>query len=448
MSFGVVLIIYNLLFPIAVLIGLPTYLVKMIKRGNYGRDFWQRFGFYSNEAKKRLSGEAPIWVHAVSVGEVIIAQKLIRDLRAQAPEIPIVLSCTTSTGRELADKSAESIGYIAVYNPLDFPLVVASAFRNIRPRQIVLVEAEMWPNFLWWAKKRAIPVTLANARLSPRSERRYAKFRALTKPLFERLDQVLVPTEPDIERWTKLGVSPEKITCTGSIKYDQEGMPDPAEKVREFQQLLERVRGDQTGPVILAGSTHAGEEAFIGEVVLELQKTAPDIFYVVVPRHWERGKTVAKDLESAGFAPILKTEFEPENQAKSTNNKPTALIVNTTGELSAWYHLADIVLIGKSFLAEGGQNPIEPLLAGKPSVVGPNMQNFAALTEKLLAVDGCVMAEGASGLVVALQQLLADSDRRAQLAANGRGILAPDQGASERSAGEILAFADGKNITE
>lgn len=435
MSFRAVRILYNCLLPMAFLLAAPGYLIKMVKRGNYGPNFGQRFGFYSKAARARLLTEQrPIWVHAVSVGETLVAHKLIRELRAQAPDIPIVLSSTTSTGHQLAHKHAAALGYTPIYNPLDFPPCVEAAFRLVCPRQIVLVEAEFWPNFLAAAKRDNVPVTLVNARLSPRSEARYRKFSPLTKPLFAQLDRVLVQAEPDITRWAELGVDRQKITCAGSIKFDYEGLPDPKAQVARLRQLLAKLRGGATGPVVLAGSTHPGEEKFIGEAFLELKKTVPNAYLVVVPRHFERADAVVRDLRSAGFAPVLKTRSADLDQR---TGEP-CLIVDTTGELQAWYHLADVVLIGKSFLADGGQNPVEPLIAGKPVIMGPNMQNFAPFVAKLVAAGGCIQLANPGELVAALQQLLEHPTRRAEIVANGLALLSPDQGSSRRVAALIL----------
>ncbi|MEM7010801.1 MAG: 3-deoxy-D-manno-octulosonic acid transferase [Verrucomicrobiota bacterium] len=437
MSFRAVLIIYNILLPIAFLLAIPAYVIKMFRRGGYGRDFAQRFGFFRQETRDQLTGPQPIWIHAVSVGEIMIAHKLIRALREAESKIPIVLSCTTSTGRAIAEKHADQFGYTSIYNPFDFSPVVTAVFRKIKPKRLVLVEAEMWPNLLNIAKKHGIPIILVNARLSPRSERRYQKFSSLTSPLFGQLDGVQVQVEEDIDRWANLGVVRDRIRMTGSIKSDQSGLPDISQKIAELRQLLNQVRGDRIGPVVLAGSTHADEEAFIGQAIQKAADDHPGVFYVVAPRHAERSNTVAKDLKSIGYDPVLKTDSPSSDLAAS------CLIVNTTGELNAWYHLADIVLVGKSFLAEGGQNPIEPLVAGKPVITGPNMQNFAAFMKKLVAAEGGIQLSDSAELETTLQQLLNNPDQAAKLVANGTAVLAPDQGAASRSAVLILGAEQG-----
>ncbi len=212
----------------------------------------------------------------------MLAHKLIRALRQQAPGQPIVLSCTTSTAQALAQKNVQ-LGYTAIYNPFDLPGPVRRAFRQIRPRLIVLIEAEIWPNLLWQAKREDVPIVLANARLSPRSERRFRRFSGLTRPLFQRLNLAMAQTRADVARIAGLGVKRDRIVHTGSIKFDQEGLPDPAPQVAEFRHLLDRLRDGKTGEVILAGSTHDGEEKAIAQAYLNLKPHHPNAYLVVVP---------------------------------------------------------------------------------------------------------------------------------------------------------------------
>ncbi|MEM1295755.1 MAG: 3-deoxy-D-manno-octulosonic acid transferase [Verrucomicrobiota bacterium] len=434
MSFRAVVAIYNLILPLAMVLAAPGYFLKMVRRGGFLRDFGQRFGFYSRAAKRSLFSDPPIWIHAVSVGEVLLAHKLIRALRESAPDLPLVLSCTTSTGYALAKKSAD-LGYAAIYNPIDLSGPTRRAFQQIKPRLLVLIEAEIWPNLLWHAKRNGVPVLLANARLSPRSEKRFRKFGALTRPMFAQLDRVLAQSERDLLRIEGLGVNREKILSTGSIKFDQQGLPDVTGQVEEFQKLLNRLRNGREGEVVLGGSTHSGEEKHIGSAFLKLKAEHPSAFLVVVPRHAERAAEVVSDLKSISLAPVLKTELE---EAIPEISEQTCLVVNTTGELRAWYFLASIVLIGKSFLAEGGQNPVEPLAAGKPVIMGPNMQNFAEFVERMVESGACVQLSDSRELEAALIQLVESEEQRRSLIQNVDEVLGPDQGAATRSATEIL----------
>ena len=228
---------YNLLFPIGLLLFLPGYLVKMTRRGNYREKFGQRLGFYDDKLRDRLIGKRVTWMHAVSVGEVAVALKLAARLKELDPELFCVLTTTTTTGFTFASK--ESPDWIEVmYNPIDFWPVTRRAFNVIRPTRLILIEAEIWPNLVAEARRRAVPIALANARLSPRSERRFRKFRFLVASIFRQLDLVCVPEQEDVDRWIALGVLPDRIVRTGNIKYDAEGAKPDAHRPRAVLESL------------------------------------------------------------------------------------------------------------------------------------------------------------------------------------------------------------------
>ena len=383
-----VLLIYNLLLPLALLVGLPRYLIKAIQRGGARKNFAQRFGRYDQALLDRWQqeGSQRTWIHAVSVGEVLVGLKVIQAFLDADPELRLVLSTTTPTGYRLAkDECPNSV--CVIYNPVDLPWVVRGALNRIQPDHLILVEAEVWPNLVYQAQSRGVKVSLVNARLSGRSERRFNKFGALTRPLFGMLDCVCVQFERDIVRWEGLGVKADRIHETGSIKYDEEEQEKPVEQIAEMEKVLRNLGVDPDQPILLAGSTHAGEEALIGTVYQKVCEAVPGLVCLVVPRHVERAAEVVKDLEAIGLHPQLRTECGENSSQKepvSDSGKSCCLLVNTTGELRAWYHLASVVVIGKSFLGKGGQNPVEPIMAGKAVITGPHMENFKAVMNQLL----------------------------------------------------------------
>ena len=310
------------------------------------------------------AADKPVWIHAVSVGEVLIALKLIREMRRQAPGIDVVLSTTTSTGFTLANEKAKDAGEGApltvIYNPVDFRSIVRRVMRRIDPRMLVLVEAEVWPNLVARAKRTGVPIALVNARLSDRSEQRFRKVAGLVRPVFAQLDLALVQDGRDVERIAMLGVRRECIECVGSVKFDPQGTVKPEAQVEEFTELLSSSFGGRLAgrKILLAGSTHDGEEALLGGVYRELLVHRPEVFYIVVPRHFERAESVKAQLESDGLHPVLRSRL-----GEPVADEVDCVIVDSTGELHAWYYLADLVVIGKSFLSTGGQNPVEAVLA-------------------------------------------------------------------------------------
>ena len=417
-------ILYNLAFPFVLLALLPSFLFRMLKRGKYRHKFGQRFGIYSSRVRRKLSRGGWTWVHAVSVGEVLIALKFIREMRNRDPQLPVVLSTTTSTGYALASK--ESGDYLeAIYNPLDFFWTVRRAVRLIRPRRLILVEAEVWPNLTAEAKAQGATLALVNARLSTRSESRYRAVRLLAAPIFNQLDLLCIQEPADARRWQGLGVATRKILCTGSIKFDDQ--MDEGRVFQDFRKVLATLGVGESAPIIVAGSTHSGEESLMGEIVIRLKRQFPDLFYVVVPRHAERWKEVREQLEKLGLSVALRTHDN------ASPNKPDTLLVNTTGELRDWYDQATVVFIGKSLAAHGGQNPAEAVAAGKPVIFGPNMENFSSLAAQLVRGGGALQVSNAGELEEQLAKLLSHTEKRSQLAASGAQCLLAHSGATART---------------
>ncbi|MEI6277797.1 MAG: 3-deoxy-D-manno-octulosonic acid transferase [Verrucomicrobiae bacterium] len=414
-------LVYNLVFPLVLVLMLPGFLVRMVKRGKYRHKFWQRFGIYSPRVLEKIRGGGRTWVHAVSVGEVLIALKLIQVLRQADPGRAFVLSTTTSTGFQLAAR-AKSQWLEPVYNPLDFYFSARRAVRTIRPEMLILIEAEVWPNIVCEARAAGAKVALVNARLSLRSEKRFRAARWITAPVFNRLDLLCLQEPDDIARWTALGVDRHRLTVTGSIKFDDDAVRSP----RDFRPVLRALGVPDGAPVLLGGSTFEGEEAVLASVFSALRKSRPDLFLILVPRHFERAANVASQLEKSGLRVARRTQPAPES-------RPDLLLVDTTGELRDWYACATVVFVGKSLCAKGGQNPAEPVAAGVPVVFGPNMQNFATLAGQFLRHGGAVGVRDEPSLRAAIGRLLDDPRLRAKMTGQAARCLAVHRGATART---------------
>ncbi len=445
MPLGIALLLYNLLLPVVLLCSLPGYIVKMIRRGGYAGHFRERLGIYPDAVRDRLEAmdDAPLWIHAVSVGEVLIAVKLIAELRRQSPALPLVISTTTSTGHAVA---LERLGDVAVviYNPLDFRWIVRLALSRVAPRKLVLVEAEVWPNLVNLARRRGIEVSVVNARLSERSGHRFVRFGAVVRPVFAMLDRVYIAFERDRVRFIAIGVRSEAIELMGSIKYDP-GDPGGRPALADvFQSALTRLWGGKKRRVFLAGSTHNGEERLLGEVFLRLREREPDLFFIAVPRHFERSAEVVGVLREIGLHPFRRTEMDTQvdgagDPGSGEQDAFDCLVVDSTGELQAWYCLADVVVIGKSFLSRGGQNPVEPILAGKPVFYGPEMGNFPVLAETLHEAGGACQVADVEGLFEAVAATLQAPEEASRMVARAREVLAVHEGATVRTAAALLA---------
>ncbi|WP_395748538.1 3-deoxy-D-manno-octulosonic acid transferase [Prosthecobacter sp.] len=433
------LTLYNLALPLGLVLMLPGAFIKMRRRNGRWQDLAQRIGFFPNETQEAINAlpqRERLWVHAVSVGEVGVAKKLISRLIKTQSDLGIVLSTTTPTGYALAEELAalHAGRVVAIYSPLDLPGVGRLMLERIQPTQLVLVEAEVWPNLTASAYRLGIPVSLVNARLSPRSARRYHKFRALIGPIFGMLKQVLVQEPDDVARWQGFGVEPERIHLTGSIKYDPEGAAVPDLKMAELRMILTTngISSPET-PILLAASTHAGEELEIARVFLRLREKVRGLALLIVPRHVERRTEICEALRTVGITPVLRSQWGTLFEANHS-----VMIIDTTGELAAWQHFASIVVIGKSFLAEGGQNPAEAALAKKPVLFGPHMENFSPLVDLLLKKGGAQQVASFAELESACLALLQDKEKASRMAQAGHEALKTHEGATMRSVERLL----------
>lgn len=410
------LLLYNLLLPVFLIISIPGYLIKMKKRGGFGTGLSERFGIYGKPAKDEPKGG--LYVHAVSVGEVFIALKFIREWCKTHSE-PVILATSTATGHQVA-RDAALPKVRPLYSPLDVPGLSGRCLKRFEPKAVVLIEAELWPNFAEACHRRRIPMVMLNARLSPRSEGRYARVRGITRLLFERLTALGAQNENDKGRFARIGVNPDIITAPGSIKFDVMG--DAPQSLREdFRTILDTLRGNRK--VVLAASTHAGEEALIATAIREA-----GAFPLIVPRHAERRPQVVADLQQAGFTPLLRTAGDLPADIPAN----ACYVADTTGELRDWTALADAVVIGKSFLAKGGQNPVEAIAARKPVITGPDMTNFADLVALLRADDAIVCCE-ATELAGEITRALDGSEETTARVERAFNALHVHSGATHRS---------------
>ena len=427
--------IYNLFWPIGLLFFLPSYLVKMIRRGGYGEKFGQRLGIYDCEVCVRLSKQKPTWLHAVSVGEVNVALKLANSLRALEPALHCVLTTTTTTGFALANKNAPAWIEV-IYTPLDYWPIMRRAFAVIRPTRIVLVEAEVWPNLVALAHERRIPTILVNARLSPRSERRFRRFRFFVAPTFRLLDLVCAQEPDDVDRWVAIGVARDRIRAVGSIKYDPNGRDHRAE-AQENTRITSVSDADRQRPVLFGGSTHRGEEEILARVFLRLRQQFSSLRLFIAPRHVERLREIRAQLAALPLRVALASEVVRQLPDESDAD---CILLDTTGELQRWYGIATIVFVGKSLTAQGGQNPVEPIMAGKPVVFGPHMENFATLAKALVLKKGAIQVRDADSLEMTIAGLLRDGDARERLLENALDVLSKHYGATARAAALIHRF--------
>lgn len=427
-------LLYQLLFPVFFLVSAPYYFWKMWRRGGWRRGFGERFGNHEESKRRAFGSGRTLWLHAVSVGEVNVCLQLIAALRPRLAGWQFLVSTTTSTGMgELEKKLPADVARI--YYPVDFPWTVRRALDAVRPAAVVLVEAEFWPNFLWQTKERGLPVFLANARVSDKSFRGYQRAGCVFREIFGNFTAVGAQNDADAARLRELGCRADAIHVTGNAKFDAAAPAGGASL--DVPALLRQLGVSEDAQLLVAGSTHAGEEVLLARMFLRLRERFPKLFLILVPRHFERTKAVVEELRPTGVRLALRTEL---SQGKTfATGTVDCLLVNTTGELRHFYRHATVVFVGKSLTAKGGQNPIEPGALGKAMLFGPHMENFRPIAAEFVAHDGAVQVPNAAALEEALATLLADPARREQLGANALGVVRRNQGAAERTAAMIAA---------
>ncbi|MCO6056440.1 lipid IV(A) 3-deoxy-D-manno-octulosonic acid transferase [Pseudomonas sp. MOB-449] len=413
--------LYTLLFHL----GLPLVALRLAWRAwrapAYARRVGERFAFGLPDIQP-----GGIWVHAVSVGESIAAAPMVRTLLERHPDLPITITCMTPTGSErIRALFGDKVRHC--YLPYDLPWAAARFLDKVRPKLAVIMETELWPNHIHQCARRGIPVVLANARLSERSARGYARFGKLTAPMLAELSWIAVQTEAEAERFRRLGARPECVTVTGSIKFDLR--IDPALLQRAVE--LRGQWGAGSRPVWIAASTHAGEDEIILAAHKALLKLRPDALLILVPRHPERFDSVFELSRREGLATVRRSTGEPVAVTDAV------LVGDTMGELLFLYALADIAFVGGSLVPNGGHNLLEPAALGKPVLSGAHLFNFLEIAAQLRDAGALVEVADADQLAEQVNALWADAGRAQAMHDAGLGVLKANQGALERLLGGI-----------
>ena len=413
--------IYNLLLPLGFIFFIPELIIKYRRRGG-GKSTWrERFALFGARRKEVQAYRGAIWIHAVSVGETVVALSMIRRYRQRFPERKFVLSTTTTTGQEVA-RSRCPEGMAVIFCPIDFPWMVRCALRLLKPTALVIFETEIWPNLVSIAAKKNIPVALVNARMSDHSAKGYRRLGKLFfAPLMKKFSIIMTQTEADAERF--LSVSPSaNVSVGGNMKFDQNPpvLPDACVLDGYFGASPDRL-------VILGASTHPGEEALLTECFTALRDDFPSLRMVLVPRHAERGGDIAEMLKNRGIP------FARRSCGGLPDDPVQILLADTTGEMLEMMHGADIVVMGKSFSGhDEGHNLIEPALLGKPIVTGAVMRNFRYILKVLEEKEAVVTCTDGE-LCGILRRLLGSADWRRDLGERALAAIAAHRGAADRA---------------
>ncbi len=414
----------NLAYLATVLAVAPVLLWQRVVRGKRRPGLWQKL---TGRLVSRTGNERLVWFHAVSVGEVLQLEPMISECRRLWPSLQILVTTTTATGHRLACE--RFVDCHVDWFPLDFSWAVHRALRRIRPDLVVLVELELWPNFILAAHRKGIPLALVNGRVSESSFAGYRRLRWLFSRLLSRFDQLVAQNTIYAKRLEELGVAPQHIQVSGSIKYDR---IETRRDNPDTQELAASLGIAQRSPVFVAGSTQDPEERLAIEAWAIARQTHPDLRLVLVPRHPERFDEVAETVVSMGH-PLLRRSRVTEQTALQTNSP--VVLLDSVGELAACWGLADVAFVGGSLTNRGGQNMIEPAAYGAAVLFGPNTQNFQDVVDDLLERGGArVVADGPS-LASRLVELLDDPTTAAALGEAARRLVLSRQGATETTLG-------------
>jgi len=427
-------IAYNILFSIGYFLMMPHFLLRMCRRGGYRKDFLQRAGMYSPETRKRLRERSRVWVHAVSVGEIFVALRLMKEIRLKEPETSFVLTTTTSTGHAMAERELHADD-VLLYFPSDFPFVVNRALDALEPAALVLVESEIWPNLIRKAHGRGIPVMLVNGRISDSSYRGYRWCRAFFRRALRCIDLLMVQSDLDMQRLVDVGAPADRVHVLGTVKYDVALSEMPGSEAAE--EALASAGIDPANTIILGGSTWPGEERALLEIYGRLAKKSSLLKLVLVPRHAERGNEIANEIGKQGLSFRRRSEAL-SGRGKAPQEPPDVLLADTTGELRSFYACASIVFVGKSLCSHGGQNMIEPALAGKAVIVGPHTENFPVVVSDFLERDALVRVRDEQELADAIERLLANPALRDAYGTRAREVVIAKAGVVQKNVRMIL----------
>jgi 3-deoxy-D-manno-octulosonic-acid transferase len=418
---------YNIILTIGITVGIPLIIPIIFLSEKRRKTFLQRLGI------KKLPGnilsknnKKTIWIHALSVGEVFSSVPLVMKLKERFKDKRIVFSTSTKTGFEIANKLFKKNVSSIFFFPFDLLFSVKYIAGKIDPAIVIIVESDIWPNFLFEMKKRHIPVFLVNARLSQRSFKGYKRFPFIFNKLFLSFAKICTQSIEDARRFMFLGIPSDMISTTGNIKFDQPYDPVSEE---EIELLKQSMNIQPVKKILIAGSTHEGEESILIDAFSRIRKDFADSILVVVPRNPERARSVLKLCKSAGFLPMIMKDFENIDKDK----KFDVIVVDVIGILKRLYAIADVAFVGGSLVELSGHNPLEPAAFSKPIIFGQNMSDFAHISQMLIDSGGAIQVENTNSLYETIAEIFSDSRKARNMGEKAFRVFNANKGAVEKT---------------
>ena len=422
-------LIYNILMILVAVVGLPFFAFRALREPRFRERLRHNLGFFLPETLAKVEGRGPVWFQAASVGEVVAASSIIKEFKRQLPQIPVLLSSGTNSGYEMAKRILPEADAVIFYPP-DLPGLPDRILGRIQPRAYVPVETELWPNFIRAARRRGIPVVLVNGRIGERSVVNYRRMRCMFTDMLDTVARFCMQSTVNAQYVIELGADPHRVVVTGNTKYDQNySQVSEAEKAA----FLEELGFTGAGTVLVAGSTHKGEEEVLTEIVKELRRQMPGLKLLIAPRDIPRSGGIVEGVRGAG----LRAELRSKISTVTDPGGVTVVVLDTIGELGRFYALADLVFVGGSLVPHGGHNILEPAAHGKPILVGPHMFNFKDTYALFSGRGACATALDAAELARKTRELLTDQALAAHMGRQAAAIVAENQGAAIRTVEQL-----------
>jgi 3-deoxy-D-manno-octulosonic-acid transferase len=414
----------------------PILIYRLIREEGFYQRIKQSIGYLPDDLKKKISDRHAIWLHAASVGEIVAASPIVREMRKQYPDEVIVVSVVTATGFRMAHQIIEGADGILFF-PLDLPYFTNRILTIIKPKIILLIETEIWPNFLRIAARTKIPVMMMNGRISRRSAFRYHLILFFTKRILSSIKVFCMQSRIDKAHIIHIGADPKKVIVTGNTKYDQTyGIVTESEKKKFLHELG---FGETSGPIMIAGSTHKGENDTVYKAFLCIRNKFPEARLIIAPRYIYQADLIVEAGSQMGITMVKRSDMQ---SGLAVPEQYDGVILDTIGELGRVYSLGDLIFVGGSLAPIGGHNILEPAAHGKPIIVGPNMFNFKEIFDLLSSRGACIMVHSEKEFIDTCMDILTNQELSDKMKQSCIAVVQENQGATQKNLAEFRKLLD------